>query len=92
MFKNGAIDEVKRFVDMKVYYELSANKIIGVREIRDYIDGKMTLIKAKERIKLKTRQYAKRQFTWFRGQMLSWKKIYSPNFELLFKEAINKIS
>ena len=40
----------------------------------------------------KTRQYAKRQFTWARGHMKSWEMIYSPNTNDLFKKAINKIS
>ena len=92
MFKEGAIVEVKNFLKMKVNEELSANKIIGIKEIKDYIDGKITLIKTKELIKLKTRQYAKRQFTWARGHMRSWKMIYSPNFNDLFKQAMNKIS
>ena len=46
---------------------------------------KITLIKAKELVKLKTRQYAKRQFTWARGHMKSWEMIYSPNINDLFK-------
>ena len=92
MFKDGAIKEVENFFKMKVYRELSSNKIIGVKEIKDYLRGKITLIKAKELITLKTRQYAKRQFTWSRGHMKSWEMIYSPNFNDLYKKAINKIS
>ena len=92
MFKDGAIKEVEIFFKMKVYRELSSNKIIGVKEIKDYLRGKTTLIKAKELITLKTRQYAKRQFTWSRGHMKSWEMIYSPNFNDLYKKAINKIS
>jgi len=92
MFEKGAVTEVTKFLKMKVNKEMSSNKIIGIKEIKDYIDGKITLIKAKELIKLKTRQYAKRQFTWARGHMRSWTMIYSPNFNDLFKQAINKIS
>lgn len=76
---------------MKVNKELSSNKIIGIKEIKDYLQGKITLIKAKELITQKTRQYAKRQFTWARGHMKSWETIYSPNINDLFKKAINKI-
>ena len=47
--------------------------------------------KTKELIKLKTRQYAKRQFTWARGHMKSWEMIYSPNFNDLYKQALDKI-
>jgi tRNA dimethylallyltransferase len=92
MFKDGAILEVKNFLKMKVYRELSCNKIIGIKEIKDYLRGKITLIKAKEMIVIKTRQYAKRQFTWSRGHMKSWEMIYSANINDLFKKAINKIS
>ena len=80
------------FVKLKTNKELSSNKIIGIKEIKDYIDGKMTLIKTKELIKIKTRQYAKRQFTWARGHMKSWDMIYASNFDDLFRKAINKIS
>ena len=92
MFKNGAIDEVEKFLKIRVYKELSSNKIIGINEIKDYLRGKTTLTKAKELIVIKTRQYAKRQFTWSRGHMKSWKMVYSTNINDLYKKAINKIS
>jgi len=92
MLKNGALDEVKKFYKMKVDKNLSANKIIGIKEIEDYLQGKITLAKTKELITQKTRQYAKRQFTWSRGHMKSWKMIYSQNVNDLFKKALNKIS
>ena len=92
MFNDGAIEEVKKFYKMKIDKELSPNKIIGIKEIKDYLRGKITLIKAKELIKQKTRQYAKRQFTWARGHMKSWEMIYSQNINDLYKKAINKIS
>ena len=92
MFNDGAVNEVKKFCKMKVNKELSVNKVIGIKEIRDYLQGKITLIQAKELITQKTRQYAKRQFTWARGHMKSWEMIYSPNINDLFKKTINKIS
>ncbi len=91
MFNDGAVDEVKKFCKMKVNKELTSNKIIGIEEIIEYLQGKITLINAKELITLKTRQYAKRQFTWARGHMKSWEMIYSPNINDLYKKAINKI-
>jgi len=92
MFSDGAVEEVKNFLKMKIYRELSSNKIIGIKEIKDYLKGKTTLVLTKELIAQKTRQYAKRQFTWSRGHMKSWEMIYSPNIDDLFKKAINKIS
>ena len=92
MFHEGVLDEVKKFINIKIDKELSPNKIIGVREIEDYLDGKTTLINAKQLIIQKTRQYAKRQFTWARGHMKSWNMIYCTNINDLFKKTINKIS
>ena len=92
MFKEEVIKEVKFFFKMKVDKNLSSNKIIGIKEIHDYLHGKISLIKAKELIKQKTRQYAKRQFTWARGHMKSWEMIYSSDLNDLFKKVINKIS
>tara|TARA_B110000438_G_C15743548_1_gene619654 strand:- start:35 stop:955 length:921 start_codon:yes stop_codon:yes gene_type:complete len=92
MFKEDVTKEVERFLNMNIYRELSANKIIGIKEIKDYLQGKVKLADTKELIAQKTRQYAKRQFTWSRGHMKSWNMIYSTNINELFKKAINKIS
>jgi tRNA dimethylallyltransferase len=92
MFIDGAIEEVENFSKMKIYKELSANKIIGIKEIKGYLSKKLTLEQTKELIVQKTRQYAKRQFTWARGHMKSWNMIYSSNTNDLEKKAINKIS
>jgi len=91
MFNNDVIDEVKKFTKMKINKELSPNKIIGIKEIKDYLEKKTTLSQTKELIKIKTRQYAKRQFTWARGHMKSWETIYSSNTNDLFEKTINKI-
>ena len=91
MFDKGAVEEVKKFLSMNINRELSSNKIIGVKEIMNHIHGKITLSETKELIKQKTRQYAKRQFTWSRGHMRSWEMIYSPNFNDLYKQALDKI-
>jgi len=92
MFHKGAVEEVKKFKKMKIKKDLPASKIIGVREIEDYLIGKITLSKSQELIKQRTRQYAKRQFTWARGHMKSWEMIYSANIDDLYKKVINKIS
>jgi tRNA dimethylallyltransferase len=92
MFSDGAINEVQKFLKMKIYRELSSNKIIGIYEIKNYLAGKVTLIETKKLIAQKTRQYAKRQFTWARGHMKSWEVIYSQDTNDLFNNAINKIS
>ena len=61
-------------------------------KIRDYLHGKTTLIKAKELIAQKTRQYAKRQFTWQRGQMKDWKGFGDTNYLDLRKKVLSYLS
>ena len=75
MFAKGAIKEVRKFLKMKVKSDKSANKIIGVGEIKRYLNKAEDLQSVKDQIAIKTRQYAKRQATWARGHMLSWQMI-----------------
>jgi len=86
MFKEGAILEVKKFNRLKIKKDNSSKKVIGVEEIGKLINGELNLIEAKERIFIKTRQYAKRQTTWARGQMMSWQKINPNNLSLILKK------
>ena len=86
MFKEGVVVEVKKFNKLKVKKDNSSKKIIGVEEISKLLNGELNLIEAKERIFIKTRQYAKRQTTWARGQMTSWKKINPNNLSLTLKK------
>ena len=75
MFKEGAINEIKKFLKLNVKKDKSSNKIIGIKEIDKYLKGDLDLKATKEIMAIKTRQYAKRQSTWARGQMASWQKI-----------------
>ena len=75
MLKQGAIKEVKKFLKLKISFDKTPNKIIGINEIKDFLGKKSDLNEVKEKITIKTRQYAKRQSTWARGQMKNWQKI-----------------
>ena len=86
MFKNGAIDEVRRFNKIGVKKDNSSNKVIGIAEITNLLNNQCTLQEAKDLIAIKTRQYAKRQVTWARGQMQSWEKINPKNLNLVLKK------
>lgn len=63
MMTNGLLNEVKQLIP---YKDLNALQTVGYAELFDYLDGEMELDDAVERIKINTRQYAKRQMTWFR--------------------------
>jgi len=75
MIEEGALKEVKRFIKLKIKKDLSVNRVIGIDELTQYLDRKINLDQAQELISIKTRQYAKRQATWARSRMTSWKKI-----------------
>lgn len=66
MFAHGLVDEVKKLYEIygEKLYKLN---IIGYNEIIDYINGIISLDEANYRIKLNSRHYAKRQFTWFKA-------------------------
>lgn len=75
MLAQGAIDEVAALREL---YDpsLPACKAIGVPEIMGYLTGQHTLDQARERAVIATRQFAKRQRTWFRARMAGWHRIH----------------
>ena len=72
MIKMGAIREVEKFLKLKVKKDKSVNKAIGISEIKEFLNDEKKLNEIKEKISIKTRQYAKRQSTWARGNMRNW--------------------
>ncbi len=86
MFKTGAIKEVKKFIKLEVRKDKSANKAIGINEIKQYLNNEKQLNEIKEKISIKTRQYAKRQSTWARGHMMSWFKIKPQEINRFLKK------
>ena len=92
MFKENCLKEVKKFNTVRLNKSLSANKLIGVQEINQFIKGSISLDECKDLINIKTRQYAKRQNTWARGHMKNWNKLYSKKFSILLKKTLKVIS
>ena len=78
MIANGAILEVKKFIRLKVPKSNTALKAIGIAEIQEYLNKKILIHEVIEKISIKTRQYAKRQTTWGRGNMVDWHRV-KPN-------------
>ena len=74
MIKDGVVEEVKNFEKLNLKNDNNLNKVIGIREIKDFVDKKTSFKEMKLNIVIKTRQYAKRQRTWSRGQMSNWQK------------------
>jgi len=65
MIKNGFIDEVKAVLQKGYSPECNGLRTIGYKEMIAFLDGKMTLVDAIEKTKQSTRNFAKRQITWF---------------------------
>jgi len=86
MLKQGAIEEVKKFLKLKIGQDKTSNKVIGINEIKDFLNKKSDLSEVKEKITVKTRQYAKRQSTWARGQMMNWQKINTKDLKKFLKK------
>ena len=86
MIKMGAINEVKRFIKLKIKKDNSVNKAIGIKEIREFLNHEKELSDIKEKISIKTRQYAKRQSTWARGNMASWFKLQPKEINKFLKK------
>ncbi|WP_435163390.1 tRNA (adenosine(37)-N6)-dimethylallyltransferase MiaA [Candidatus Pelagibacter bacterium nBUS_25] len=85
MIKFGAIQEVKKFIKLKVRKDKSVNKAIGINEIKEYLERK-DMTDVIEKISIKTRQYAKRQSTWARGNMMSWLKLHPQDLNKFLKK------
>jgi len=75
MLDEGAIGEVEALLAQTLYPSLPLMKAIGVSEISEFLAGRSTREEMVERAVIATRQYAKRQRTWFRGRMADWDSV-----------------
>ncbi|CUX24035.1 tRNA delta(2)-isopentenylpyrophosphate transferase (IPP transferase) (Isopentenyl-diphosphate:tRNA isopentenyltransferase) (IPTase) (IPPT) [Agrobacterium genomosp. 5 str. CFBP 6626] len=69
MMESGAVEEVKALLALNLAPDATAMKAIGVSQIADMLAGRMSEAEVIEKSAAATRQYAKRQMTWFRNQM-----------------------
>lgn len=76
MFEDGAVAEVEALLKLGLSPDMPAMKAIGVSQIAAMLRGEMTPDQVAEQASAATRQYAKRQMTWFRNQMdESWERL-----------------
>ena len=89
MVDNGLIEEVKSLYEFK---NLNALNTVGYKEVFEYLDNKLTLEEAIEKIKMNTRRFAKRQLTWYRkDNSINWFNypVSSSNVLAFVNNAIN---
>ena len=75
-----------KLIKLKVPQNKTAIKAIGISEIKDYLHKKIEINEVIEKISIKTRQYAKRQSTWARGNMSEWNNIKSKGLKNFLKK------
>nr|WP_281376650.1 tRNA (adenosine(37)-N6)-dimethylallyltransferase MiaA [Rubricella aquisinus] len=75
MLDQGAVEEVRRWIEAGHDSALPAAKAIGRAEITDWLNGHLTREEVIERGSIATRQYAKRQRTWIRNRFQAWQTL-----------------
>ena len=90
MFADGAVEEVRALLARPdIPPDAPVRRAIGVPDIAAMLAGEISRATALERARLATRQYAKRQYTWFRNQPpRDWKRCTSGNLEFYFTETV----
>jgi tRNA dimethylallyltransferase len=73
MFRSGLIEETRRLLEQGLESNRTAMQAIGYRQVVEHLRGESSRLETIELVKVRTRQFAKRQLTWFRGQLdLEW--------------------
>ena len=75
MVDQGALDECRKAVEKGWDTTLPSSRALGAQELVSFFAGDLTLDQAKEKATIATRQFAKRQRTWFRSKMKDWQQI-----------------
>jgi tRNA dimethylallyltransferase len=88
MFDQGAVEEVRALSARKLSPDLPVMKAVGVREIADFLAGKLTREQALNAAQQATRRYAKRQYTWLHHHLKSGKKLQKLTVEEKLSERL----
>jgi tRNA dimethylallyltransferase len=73
MFAQGLVDETRELLKRGLEQNKTAMQAIGYRQVAEHLRGERSLAETIELVKIRTRQFAKRQLTWFRAQKgLEW--------------------
>lgn len=91
MLGADGIREVELLLAQKLSYKLPAMRAIGVKEIGAFLLGNQDKAETEYRLIVATRQYAKRQETWFRNQMPFWQRI-DPSREINIEAIVTEFS
>ena len=94
MFNQGLVEETQTLIKKGLRNNRNACQALGYRQVLDLLDGKLDLENVVHQVKTKTRQFAKRQRSWFRNQMkcnfLEWP--YEENVNSFSEQLLAKIN
>src|SRR3989344_4874180 len=89
--KDGALDEVKELLKRGYSWDLHAFSSTGIRQLKEYFEGKEKLEEAVNKWKLAEKQYAKRQLTWFKKMKdIHWFDIETSNYQKQIEDLVQK--
>jgi tRNA dimethylallyltransferase len=75
MLEQGALDECRRYLDGGLPMDTPAARVLGAQPLMAHLQGEVSLADARDAAVVATRQFAKRQRTWFRNRMPAWPRI-----------------
>jgi tRNA dimethylallyltransferase len=82
MFRHGLVDETRRLLERGLAQNQTALQAIGYRQVAEHLRGERPLSETIELVKIRTRQFAKRQLTWFKRHAAPAWIALSPNDEI----------
>lgn len=83
MLAAGAVDEVRALLQLGLAPDLPVMRALGVKPLSELIAGRLSAEEAADTAKAETRQYARRQLTWLRRNMIAWNWIKTQETESL---------
>ena len=90
MLQDGLVDEVKNLIDMGYSKDLNALNTVGYKEVIQYLEGACDYDEMAKLIKQHSRNYAKRQLTWFRKEKrIHWYNLDEKTFAEIVEEIIS---
>ena len=92
MIDEGLLDEARYFYDKNIHSK-AINTAICYKELYEFFNNKISLTEAIDLIKLRSRRYAKRQYTWFNNKMnVKWFNVDINDFDKTVNEVIEYIN
>src|SRR3546814_16690081 len=92
MLERGAVEEVERLMERRLKPDLPVMRAIGVRDIAAWQEGEISREEMLTRGQIATRQYAKRQYTWFSHQPpQDWTHQESESDKRIDADCVNKL-